>query len=333
MPQQSFYYNPNLPVQEFNLDRARQILDEAGWVPWTGRDPRQGRRAAVLHQLDHLRRPPPRAGAAVPAADIRRDRRRDDHLEPAGGGDVGRLLGAIAVRLGHGGHHLSDRRETRTSPTASTRVRSLRKAAAARTTRNMSMQRSMPCSRKGLAPSIRKRGARSTTAYKNWSVTTCPSCRCTRTRRWRGTRKGFRGSCLTSTRAPNPGMPRPGIGRADIRRPPPGPFPARAAATTEHHPGTNGGPNAWLPAQSPLAEPRAAGDRLDHRLHHSEPHSGRPAGAVRARSRHDPGGYRSARGAAGAEPAAVDPVFRLGLAVLCRATGATPSATARRCWR
>ena len=28
--------------------------------------------------------------------------------------------------------------------------------------------------------------------------------------------------------------------------------------------------------------------------------------------RHDPGGYRSPRGAAGAEPAAVDPVFRLG---------------------
>ena len=33
MPQRSFYYNPNLPVQEFNLDRARQILDEAGWAP------------------------------------------------------------------------------------------------------------------------------------------------------------------------------------------------------------------------------------------------------------------------------------------------------------
>ena len=33
MPQQSFYYNPNLPVQEYNLDRARQILDEAGWLP------------------------------------------------------------------------------------------------------------------------------------------------------------------------------------------------------------------------------------------------------------------------------------------------------------
>lgn len=33
MPPQSYYYNPNLPRQEFNLDRARQLLDEAGWVP------------------------------------------------------------------------------------------------------------------------------------------------------------------------------------------------------------------------------------------------------------------------------------------------------------
>jgi peptide/nickel transport system substrate-binding protein len=33
MPQQSFYYNPDLPAEKFNLDRARQILDEAGWVP------------------------------------------------------------------------------------------------------------------------------------------------------------------------------------------------------------------------------------------------------------------------------------------------------------
>jgi peptide/nickel transport system substrate-binding protein len=33
MPQHSFYYNPALPVQEFNLERAAQILDEAGWLP------------------------------------------------------------------------------------------------------------------------------------------------------------------------------------------------------------------------------------------------------------------------------------------------------------
>jgi peptide/nickel transport system substrate-binding protein len=33
MPQSSFYYNPNLPGQEFNLNRARQILDQAGWKP------------------------------------------------------------------------------------------------------------------------------------------------------------------------------------------------------------------------------------------------------------------------------------------------------------
>lgn len=33
MPRESYYYNPNLPAQEFNLDQARKILDEAGWVP------------------------------------------------------------------------------------------------------------------------------------------------------------------------------------------------------------------------------------------------------------------------------------------------------------
>jgi peptide/nickel transport system substrate-binding protein len=36
MPRQSAYCNPNLPAHEYNLDRARQILDQAGWAP--GRD-------------------------------------------------------------------------------------------------------------------------------------------------------------------------------------------------------------------------------------------------------------------------------------------------------
>jgi peptide/nickel transport system substrate-binding protein len=33
MPKQSFYFNPDLPKHEFNLERAAQILDEAGWLP------------------------------------------------------------------------------------------------------------------------------------------------------------------------------------------------------------------------------------------------------------------------------------------------------------
>jgi peptide/nickel transport system substrate-binding protein len=33
MPPQSWYYKDDLPAHEFNLERARQILDEAGWVP------------------------------------------------------------------------------------------------------------------------------------------------------------------------------------------------------------------------------------------------------------------------------------------------------------
>ena len=43
MPPQSFYYNPNLPVQEYDFDRARKILDEAGWKPGPRRHPREGR--------------------------------------------------------------------------------------------------------------------------------------------------------------------------------------------------------------------------------------------------------------------------------------------------
>ena len=33
MPPASYYFDPNLPVQEFNLDEARKILDDAGWAP------------------------------------------------------------------------------------------------------------------------------------------------------------------------------------------------------------------------------------------------------------------------------------------------------------
>ncbi|MBR1241272.1 peptide ABC transporter substrate-binding protein [Bradyrhizobium sp. AUGA SZCCT0274] len=36
MPRQSFYHNPGLPLHEFNVKRAQQILDAAGWAP--GRD-------------------------------------------------------------------------------------------------------------------------------------------------------------------------------------------------------------------------------------------------------------------------------------------------------
>ena len=32
MPHESYYYNDKLPVQEYNLDKAREILDKAGWA-------------------------------------------------------------------------------------------------------------------------------------------------------------------------------------------------------------------------------------------------------------------------------------------------------------
>ncbi|MFC4670964.1 peptide ABC transporter substrate-binding protein [Seohaeicola nanhaiensis] len=33
MPPQSYYYNPDLPAHEFNLEGARKLLDDAGWKP------------------------------------------------------------------------------------------------------------------------------------------------------------------------------------------------------------------------------------------------------------------------------------------------------------
>lgn len=32
IPRESYYYNPNLPAHEFNLEKASTLLDEAGWV-------------------------------------------------------------------------------------------------------------------------------------------------------------------------------------------------------------------------------------------------------------------------------------------------------------
>lgn len=33
LPQQSFYYNPDLPQHEFSVERANKLLDDAGWQP------------------------------------------------------------------------------------------------------------------------------------------------------------------------------------------------------------------------------------------------------------------------------------------------------------
>lgn len=36
LPQQSFYYNPDLPEHEFSIEKAKKLLDDAGWKPGAG---------------------------------------------------------------------------------------------------------------------------------------------------------------------------------------------------------------------------------------------------------------------------------------------------------
>ena len=54
--------------------------------------PREKRRSARLHQLDHRRQPCARTGAAAPAAELAGYRRQDDDQEHPARGDLGRLL-------------------------------------------------------------------------------------------------------------------------------------------------------------------------------------------------------------------------------------------------
>ena len=99
MPRQSFYYNPSLPVQEFSIKRAQQILDEAGWMPGPdGIRAKDGVRLSFTNSTtsgDPLRE----QVQQYPAADVCGDRRRDEDLEPSRRGDVGRILATIAVSI------------------------------------------------------------------------------------------------------------------------------------------------------------------------------------------------------------------------------------------
>ena len=231
MPQQSFYYNPNLPVQEYNLDRARQILDEAGWVPGPdGIRAKDGVRLSFANSTtsgNHLREQAQQflqqtfaeigvemTISNLPAAVMWGDFWAQSQFDTAMVG-ITYLIGGdpdATNRFALG----VDRRARRH---------------AARTTRNIPIQRSTPCSRKGVRtfdPEARREIYYRVQELVRHDLPFLPLF--ARTRRWRGTRKGSRASCPTSTRAPNPGMPRPGTGRAHNGSRRPGPSRPRAAA-------------------------------------------------------------------------------------------------------
>ena len=108
LPQQSWAYNPDLPKHEYNLDKARQMLDEAGWMPGPdGVREKDGVRLEFVNSTtagNHVRE-----HAATPATELAGHRRQDEHQQSAAGRDVGRLLDAVEVRDGDGRHRLHDR--------------------------------------------------------------------------------------------------------------------------------------------------------------------------------------------------------------------------------
>ena len=75
-PTQSWAFNPDLPKQEYDPDKAKQILDAAGWKPGAGGIREKNGVRLDIHQLDHGGQPRARAGAATAAAELAGDRRR-----------------------------------------------------------------------------------------------------------------------------------------------------------------------------------------------------------------------------------------------------------------
>ncbi len=162
LPQQSWAYNPDLPKHEYNPEKAKQILDEAGWQPGSDGVREKNGVQARVPQLHHRRQPRPRAGAAVPPAELAGHRRQDDDQQSAAGRDVGRLLDAVEVRDGDGRHRLHDRPGPGRQRLLRQRSRSAPRVAPGRTPASTAAPRSTSCCRRGQARSTGRSAPRST---------------------------------------------------------------------------------------------------------------------------------------------------------------------------
>ena len=326
MPQNSYYYNPNLPAQEFNLERARQILDEAGWVPGAdGIRAKDGVRLSFANSTtsgNHLREQAQQflqqtfaeigvemTISNLPAAVMWGDFWLKSQFESAISGvtnliaadpDVTNRLHtkAIVAKGGKGsntGQYSNPEVDALLDKGARTFDREERRAIYLRV--QEIVRQDLPFLPLFAYTNVFGRKARA---------------------------GGFRGKfqhprrILACRR-----MALEGLTYVRRRR--------LAAAASLRRCLERGELNARLPAQPALAEPHAAPDRVDHRVRRPEPATGGATGAIRARSRHDAGRSRSPQRATGAESAAVDAISRLGLAAAAGRLGTLRSAMARRC--
>ncbi len=89
LPKQSWAYNPNLPKHEYNPEKAKQMLDEAGWKPGPGGVREKGGvRLSFSNSTtagNHLRE----QVQQLIAAEFPGDRGRDDDPQSAAGRHVG----------------------------------------------------------------------------------------------------------------------------------------------------------------------------------------------------------------------------------------------------
>ena len=152
---------------------------------------REERRPARVHQLDHGRQPHPRAGTAIAAADLGRDRRQDVDQQPAARGDVGRLLDDVEVRDRDGRHRLRHRPGPRRQRLLLQQVdrRQGRHRSEHDAVRQPRGRQAAGGGRDGRRPGASAR--RSTRRCRRSPATICPTCRSSSTRWSRASRTGL----------------------------------------------------------------------------------------------------------------------------------------------
>ena len=109
LPKESWAYNPDLPKHAYDPEKAKKLLEDAGWVDsGDGVRAKDGVRLEFANSTtagNHIRE----QAQQLLQQNWQEDRCQDDHQQPAARGDVGRVLDDVKVREFDGGLGLRHR--------------------------------------------------------------------------------------------------------------------------------------------------------------------------------------------------------------------------------
>ncbi len=205
VPQQSFYYNPDLPKHEYSMEKAKALLDEAGWVPGEdGIRAKDGVKLAFTCSTtagNHIREQVQQY-MQQSLKDLGIDMTISNLPPAVMWGDYWMLSKFDTVIVGL--DFLTG--PTRIPPTSSARPPAPPRAVRARTPGSSRTRKWMSFWPRAAASSCRKSARRPISRSRRSCAPNCPSCRSSSTRPCAVTSRVSKTSCSTSTPASTPGM-------------------------------------------------------------------------------------------------------------------------------